>query len=36
LLSMHLGHLALTRRGLFISDMIISSLMLVTYQSTSC
>ena len=36
LLSMHLGHLALTRRGLFISDMIISSLMLVTYESTSC
>jgi oxygen-independent coproporphyrinogen-3 oxidase len=36
LLSMHLGHLALTRRGLFISDMIISSLMLVTSESTSC
>ena len=36
LLSIHLGHLALTRRGLFISDMIISSLMLVTYESTSC
>jgi len=36
LLSMHLGHLVLTRRGLFISDMIISSLMLVTSESTSC
>ena len=36
LLSMRLGHLALTRRGLFISDMIISSLMLVTSESTSC
>jgi oxygen-independent coproporphyrinogen-3 oxidase len=30
LLSLHLGHLALTRRGLFVSDMVISSLMLVT------
>ena len=32
LLSMRLGRLALTRRGLFISDMIISSLMLVTSE----